>query len=79
MQHETTTFDRETLYRQVWAEPVRTVAKGYRIFDVGLRKVCAKLGVPVPPLGFWAKLEAGQKVRAFPLPKNHTGPTTYER
>ncbi|WP_260441530.1 hypothetical protein [Burkholderia sp. Bp8991] len=42
--------------------------------DNGLRKVCQKLRVPLPPLGYWAKLRAGQKVERTPLPR-HDGQT----
>lgn len=33
------TYERETLYERVWAEPVRTVAKSYYVSDVYLAKV----------------------------------------
>ena len=45
MARKTTKFERETVYAEVWAEPVTTVAKRYGISDVGLRKICAKLDV----------------------------------
>lgn len=44
--------------------------------DNGLRKICQKLGVPLPPLGYWAKLRAGQKVKREPLPR-HDGQTVF--
>lgn len=75
----TTTFQRETLYGEVWAEPVRTVATRYAISDAGLRKICRKLGVPVPPLGYWAKVAAGKKTRVITLPTEHRGAVTHER
>ena len=40
MSTETTTFERESLYKEVWAEPVRKVAKRYGLSEVGLRKIC---------------------------------------
>lgn len=36
--------------------------------DVGLHKICRKHAVPTPPLGRWAKQQAGKKVRRTPLP-----------
>ena len=75
----TTTFERETIYREVWADPVRSVAKRYGISDVGLRKICRKLDIPLPPLGYWAKVAAGKKPRVVPLPTKHSGPTKYDR
>ncbi|GAB2886047.1 hypothetical protein GCM10027093_21390 [Paraburkholderia jirisanensis] len=65
------TFERNALYDEVWTDPVSVVALRYRISDNGLRKICKKLGVPLPPLGYWAKLRAGQKLKQTPLPKHH--------
>ncbi|QTO19580.1 hypothetical protein [Burkholderia seminalis] len=69
-------FERAALYEEVWADPVSTVSKRYGMSDNGLRKVCHKLGVPLPPLGYWAKLRAGQKVKRAPLPR-HDGQTVF--
>jgi len=79
MAHQQTEFEREALYQEVWKEPVRTVAVRYNISDVGLRKICTKLGVPLPPLGYWAKLQAGKAPRIKPLPAHHTGQSHYVR
>lgn len=72
-------FERETIYAEVWKEPVNAVAKRYGVSDVALRKICEKLGVPVPPLGYWAKLAAGQTPIVAKLPTNHKGPTRHVR
>jgi hypothetical protein len=48
---EYTDFQREELYEQVWTDPVTKVAKRYAISDVGLRKICVDLEVPLPPVG----------------------------
>lgn len=56
-------LDRDVLYREIWERPIREVAKAYGLSDVGLAKACRRLGVPRPPRGYWAKLEAGQKPR----------------
>ena len=69
-------YEREKLYEEVWAEPVVAVAKRYGISDVGLRKICKRLGVPLPPLGHWAKVQAGRKVTRPNLP-SHKGETSY--
>ncbi len=55
-------YNRETLYQEVWENPVTEVAKRYKMSDVNLRKICKKLDVPLPPLGYWAKIRAGKKV-----------------
>jgi len=78
MGHEATTFERSALYAEVWAEPMTTVAKRYAISDVGLRKICVKLDIPVPPRGNWARVVAGQAIKKTPLPKSDVV-TTLER
>ncbi|OGA61662.1 MAG: hypothetical protein A3G81_07475 [Betaproteobacteria bacterium RIFCSPLOWO2_12_FULL_65_14] len=78
MPHVTLRYERAKLYQEVWTEPVTKVAKSYGVSDVALRKICRKLGVPMPPLGYWMKLAAGKKIPAPPLPK-HTGPTQIVR
>ncbi|MCC8396324.1 hypothetical protein LJ656_27415 [Paraburkholderia sp. MMS20-SJTR3] len=67
-------FSRAVLYEEVWADPLSAVSKRYGLSDNGLRKICIKLGVPFPPVGYWAKLRSGQKVTRTPLPQ-HDGPT----
>ena len=62
-------YNRETLYQEVWDEPVSTVAKRYKVSDVAIHKVCKSLGIPTPSLGYWAKLRAGKPVIRKPLPK----------
>jgi hypothetical protein len=59
-------YDRERLYREVWAEPTQKVAKRYGISDVALAKVCRQLQVPKPPRGYWAKKEAERPVERRP-------------
>ena len=59
--------ERIKLFNEVWSEPVTTVAGRYGVSDNGLRKRCIKLEIPLPPIGYWAKLRAGQKV--LPKPK----------
>ena len=59
---------REQLYEQVWLVPIWTLCEQYGLSDNGLRKVCRRLNVPVPKRGYWAKVEAGKKVRRAVLP-----------
>lgn len=61
---------REEMYEQVWSVPIWTLCEQYGLSDNGLRKVCRRLNVPVPPRGYWAKVEAGKKVRKAALPKD---------
>jgi len=60
--------ERTKLYNEVWNEPVTTVAARYGVSDNGLRKRCIKLQIPLPPLGYWAKVKAGIKVSKPKLP-----------
>lgn len=62
-------YDRATLYEQVWSQPVQEVAKSYGISGVRLGKVCRKLQVPVPPRGYWARVQNGYSVAKPPLMK----------
>lgn len=60
-------YNRETLYDEVWAEPIITVAKRYNLSDVRLGKICRELNIPKPGLGYWAKKAAGKPVGKRPL------------
>lgn len=66
-------YERAKLYEEVWTEAVSRVAKRYNISDVGLRKICKKLSIPLPPLGHWSRVQAGHKIPVPPLPP-HDGP-----
>jgi hypothetical protein len=57
---------RMKLYEEVWSEPVTTVAVRYGVSDNGLRKRCKALNIPLPPLGYWAKVRAGKSVADRP-------------
>jgi hypothetical protein len=57
---------RAELYAKVWSEPIVKIAKEFGISDRGLAKTCKRLEVPVPPRGYWAKLQAGKEVSKLP-------------
>ncbi|SHK15268.1 hypothetical protein [Desulforamulus aeronauticus] len=59
--------ERQKLFNEVWSEPMTTIAKRYGLSDNGLRKRCIKLEIPLPPVGHWAKLQAGKE--SAPKPK----------
>jgi len=44
------------------------LAKEYGLSDVGLKKICKKLMVPVPGVGYWQRIKSGQKIQRPPLP-----------
>ncbi|PZO40743.1 MAG: hypothetical protein DCE92_01995 [Alphaproteobacteria bacterium] len=50
-------FTCRALYDHIWAEPMRAVAQGLGVSDVGLAEACSAAGIPVPPRGWWAKLQ----------------------
>lgn len=68
MTWKTTRFERQKLFDEVWTTPVTTLAKSYGLSDVGLRKICIALDVPLPPRGHWQKLAAGKSI---PKPALH--------
>jgi len=62
-------YNREKIYEEIWAEPILHVAKRHSMSDVGLGKVCKKLKIPRPGLGYWAKKAAGKPIpKRPPLP-----------
>lgn len=68
----TVKLTREELYEKVWTTPVQKLAADFGFSDVGLAKLCRRHQVPVPPRGYWARLQAGQKVKRTPLrPPTH--------
>jgi hypothetical protein len=70
------TFERNDLYEKVWKIPITQLAKKYGISDAGLAKICRKLNVPHPPMGYWAKLKYGKSIKIPPLPSIGPGEPT---
>lgn len=66
-------FTRQQLYERVWAKPITVVAKTLQVSDVGLAKACRRGAVPLPPRGYWAKRQAGQRLSPAPLPPRAPG------
>ena len=62
------TLTREQLYERVWTTPMQKLAVDFGFSDAGLAKLCRRHQVPVPPRGYWARLQAGQRVERTPLP-----------
>lgn len=60
-------FRREELYELVWSKPLSQLAKELDVSDVGLAKACRRAQIPVPGLGYWAKVQHGKKVGRAPL------------
>jgi hypothetical protein len=68
MQPTTKVFLREELYERVWTTPMHRLAKEFGYSDVGLAKLCEKHNIPRPGLGYWRRVELGQKPERPPLP-----------
>src|SRR5260221_4866158 len=64
---------RELLYADVWQKPGRVLAAKYGISDVAIAKICRKLDVPRPPIGYWARVQHGQVLPKPPLPPRRSG------
>jgi hypothetical protein len=64
----TKTFTREELYELVWSRPRTALAKELGLSDVAIGKHCVRARVPMPAVGYWAKLAAGGKTIRMPLP-----------
>lgn len=48
-QGEQTRLNREQLFEHVWSKPVDTLAKDWGLSGPGLKKICRRLEIPVPP------------------------------
>jgi hypothetical protein len=56
-------LSRAGLFERVWSESVEKLAKEWGLSGRGLAKACRRLQIPVPPRGFWARAQHGQKMR----------------
>lgn len=79
MEYRTIEWDRATLYEAVWEKSAVQLAKEYGISDVALAKICKKLKVPKPGLGYWRRKERGFKVTRTPLPPMTAPPKLVSR
>lgn len=62
------TISRAELYRLVWAEPLTRLAERFGVSDVGLRKICQRHDIPLPPQGYRQRAQAGRAQPPAPLP-----------
>jgi hypothetical protein len=42
---------RQELFELVWSMPMTKLSKQFELSDVGLRKICIKNQIPLPPQG----------------------------
>ncbi len=65
---------RNELYERVWITPMTTLAKEFCISDVGLRKICKRANIPLPPGGYWMMKQYGKRLPRKPaLPPLESG------
>lgn len=69
-------FTRRELYDLVWSKPVTHLAKELALSDVAIHKICRRHDIPKPPVGWWARKQAGKPVRQTPLPELEDGRET---
>jgi len=62
------TIERSELYQLVWSKPMIHAGPELGISGTGLKKICQRHEIPIPPLGWWAKLAAGYKLKRPSLP-----------
>ena len=51
---------RKELYDLLCSIPLSTLAKKFEISDNGLRKICKRMNIPLPPNGHWQKVRYGK-------------------
>lgn len=64
---------RQQLYDLVWSMPATKVGLDYGISGNAVAKACAKLNIPRPQRGYWAKIAFGKRVRKLALPPLEKG------
>jgi hypothetical protein len=66
-------FTRRQLYDLVWSTRMLTLAKKYEISDSGLRKICRRMNIPIPQVGYWQKLQHKKRAHRYALPSVNLG------
>ena len=69
-------FSRKELYELVWQESLLSLSRRFNISDVGLRKMCIRMEIPLPPAGHWAKIQFGKKIKRPALSVHYKGEGT---
>lgn len=58
----------EDLFLLAWQVPITKIAAAVGVSDVAFKKTCRNRGIPTPPRGYWAKVQAGYGVPRPPSP-----------
>ncbi len=67
IEEQSVKLTREQLYNEIWEISVSGVAKKYNVPYAALLKLCKEEDIPIPPSGYWAKLNFGKPVTKTPL------------
>jgi hypothetical protein len=60
---------RYELFDLVWEVPMIHLSGQLVLTNVGLRKICTKYGIPLPPRGYWMRKQMGKSdARHWPKP-----------
>ncbi len=68
MAHEQIKISRKELYKEVWSTPMTKLSLKFGLSDQGLAKICKRNNIPLPGIGYWAKVKYGKPVKKIPLP-----------
>jgi hypothetical protein len=58
---------RSEIHRMAWEQPLSKLAPELGLSDVGLRKLCVRYNIPLPPQGHWAKAPERRSPHRTPL------------
>lgn len=61
-------ISREILYNEIWEISAAGAAKKYNVPYAELLRLCKEVEIPIPPSGYWTKLNFGKLVEKSPLP-----------
>lgn len=70
---ETIQLTRKELYDLVWSTPLSKIAEKYAVNPDGIKKICKKFNVPMPPNGYWSKMKFNKIVEKDKLDKDFKG------
>lgn len=69
MKRPNPTISRNELHARVWSEPLTRLAGSFGISDVGLRKICQRHDIPLPPQGYRQRARSGRLQSPAALPR----------
>lgn len=59
---------RQTLYEEIWTEPITKVSKRYGVSDSFFIRILQRLNLHRPSMGYWSKLAVGKLLTKRELP-----------